>query len=69
VEDLPGDRQLTADEEREFDSWLAIIDEAFARAVRNALIQHRAAGNPIAAVQDGKTVLIPPEEIVVFDLD
>jgi len=34
-------------------------------AVRNALKEHKRAGNPIAAWKNGKVVLIPPEEIPV----
>lgn len=41
------------------------IDAALAKAVRAALLEHKRAGNPIAAWQDGRVVWIPPEEIVV----
>jgi hypothetical protein len=43
------------------------MNEAMARAVRRALLQHKRAGNPIAAWQDGQVVWIPPEEIPVED--
>jgi hypothetical protein len=41
------------------------IDAALAKAVREALLEHKRAGNPIAVWQDGRVVWIPPEEIVV----
>jgi hypothetical protein len=34
-------------------------------AVREALAEHRLAGNPVAVWRDGKVVWIPPEEIPV----
>ena len=41
------------------------IDEAMKRAVREAVLEHKKAGNPIAAWRDGKVVWIPAEEIEV----
>lgn len=41
------------------------IDAALAQAVREAILEHKRAGNPIAVWQDGRVVWIPPEEIVV----
>jgi hypothetical protein len=41
------------------------IDAAIAKAVREAVLQHKRAGNPIAVWQDGRVVWIPPEEIAV----
>jgi hypothetical protein len=32
-------------------------------AVREALVQHRRAGNPVAVWRDGRVEWIPPEEI------
>jgi hypothetical protein len=52
----------------EFDDKQRLMNEAMARAVRRALLQHKRAGNPIAVWQDGQVVWIPPEEIPVEDL-
>lgn len=41
------------------------IDAALAEAVRNAMIMHKRMGYPAVSWQDGRVVLIPPEEIVV----
>lgn len=49
-------------------SRLTKIEEAVRRAVRDALLMHKRAGNPIAAWKDGKVVIVPPEEIKV-DVD
>jgi len=43
------------------------IEAIFRKAVRHALLEHKRAGNSIAAWQDGKVVIIPPEEIPVED--
>ncbi len=36
-------------------------------AGRQARIMHKKLGNPIASWQDGKVVIIPPEEILIED--
>jgi hypothetical protein len=41
------------------------IDRALARAVRDALLRHKQAGNPIAVWRDGKVVWIAPEDIPI----
>ncbi len=41
-----------------------LIDRALKQAVHEALLQHKRAGNPIAAWRDGKTVWLKPEDIV-----
>jgi hypothetical protein len=43
------------------------IQAVLRRAVQHALLMHKRAGNPIAVWQDGKVVMIPPEEIPVAD--
>jgi hypothetical protein len=40
-----------------------LIERAFKRAVRDALIRHKQAGNPIAEWRDGRVVWIQPEDI------
>lgn len=40
-------------------------DGAFRRAVRDALLDHKRAGNPVAVWKDGRVVIVPPEEIVL----
>lgn len=54
-----GDRYLTGEE----------IDGLIRQAVRNALADHKAAGNPVAGWKDGKVVIVQPEDIdlSVFD--
>ncbi len=41
------------------------VTDALARGIREALLQHKMAGNPIVVWRDGQIVWIPPEEICV----
>ena len=43
------------------------IDRAVRRAARDARIEHKKLGIPLVIWRDGKTVLVPPEEIVIDD--
>ncbi len=43
------------------------IQEALQLALQHALLMHKRAGNPIASWQDGKVVIIQPEDIAVDD--
>ena len=36
---------------------------AMGLAIREALLQHKRAGNPVAVWRDGQVVWVPPEEI------
>jgi hypothetical protein len=44
---------------------LDLIERAFKRAVREALIRHKQAGNPICEWRDGEVVWIQPEDIEI----
>ena len=55
-------RKYTADELRQqADELTAACQEA----VREALLFHKRNGNSIAVWQDGRVVIVPPEEIVI----
>jgi hypothetical protein len=41
------------------------ILEAMGQSVRDALLRHKRAGNPIVVWRDGAVAWVPPEEIVV----
>lgn len=42
----------------------ALINEAINRAVREAVLKHARAGQPVATWQNGQVVWIQPEEIL-----
>ena len=52
--------------------WLSVygkaIEDVLRRAVHQALLIHKRAGNPIATWQDEQVVLVPPEDIPVEDV-
>ena len=54
------------------DQWLLVhakaIEDVLRRAVHQALLAHKRAGNPIATWQDEQVVLVPPEDIPVEDV-
>lgn len=43
------------------------VEAAVNLAVRDALIVHKAFGNPVAAWRDGRVVLIPADQIQIPD--
>jgi hypothetical protein len=42
---------------------IRLIEQALARAVREALQRHKQAGNPVAVWRDGRTVWVAPDDI------
>jgi hypothetical protein len=54
------------------DQWLIVygkaIEDVLRRAVYQALLMHKRAGNPIATWQDEHVVIVPPENIPVEDV-
>ncbi len=43
----------------------SLIDNALKKAVQEALVRHKQAGNPIVVWRDGKIVWLKPDEIPV----
>ena len=41
------------------------INKVYERAVREALLKHKQAGNPVAVERDRKVVILQPDEIPV----
>ena len=57
---------MNKETEKDIDKIFAegtLIDQALNKAVREAVLQHKRAGDPVAAWRDGKTVWIKPGEI------
>lgn len=44
------------------------LTEAISKATRDAVLEHKRIGNPIAGWKDGKVVIIQPEDIEVPDV-
>lgn len=43
------------------------IREVFRRAVRQALLEHKRAGNPVAVFKNGEVIWLAPEQIPEID--
>jgi hypothetical protein len=45
------------------------IEKILRKAVREAVLEHKHAGNPVAAWRDGQVVIIQPDEIDIDEND
>ena len=45
------------------------VDRAIIKAVRDALLKHKRANNPVAVWRDGKVTLLSPDEITIASED
>lgn len=61
---MERDKKLEPDESL-FDRYSEEINQAYDRAVREALLMHKRAGNPVPTERDGKLVWLQPDEIEV----
>ncbi len=51
--------------QRLFTEHRETVRDAFKRAVQQALLQHKRAGNPVASCENGAIIWIAPEEIQI----
>lgn len=65
IDAMGPDKKADDDKGDLFDRYSEEINKAFERAVREALLKHKQAGNPVAVWRDGKVVLLQPDEIDV----
>ncbi len=59
------DQEIEIDNQDLLTRYSDQISAACERAVREALLRHKAAGNPVAIYRDGEIVLLQPDEIPV----
>jgi hypothetical protein len=72
VEESTGGYSLTEKLELTSDLFLRhadAIEKALQEAVRAAILDHKRAGNPIAVSENGRVVIIPPEDIIVDEVE
>jgi len=60
---MDEDKKVSTNGNDLFEEYSDEIAAACQRAVREALLRHKLAGNPIAVSKNGKVVLLQPEEI------
>lgn len=62
---MENDKSITNGKRDLFFEHKDEITPAFERAVREAMKKHKLAGNPVAVSQNGKVVLLQPDEIEI----
>ncbi len=60
---MGSDKKLGDKKQDLFVRYSEEINKAYERAVREALLRHKQAGNAIAVEVEGKVVLLQPDEI------
>lgn len=60
---MDADKKLTETKRNLFITHSEEINEAYERAVREALQRHKLAGNPVVTSLDGKVLILQPEDI------
>ncbi|MEJ7846743.1 MAG: hypothetical protein WKF92_01500 [Pyrinomonadaceae bacterium] len=66
---MENDRRLKDNSPYSLTRFETEIDKACRHAVREALLMHKRAGNPVAVWRDGKVVLLQPDEIEVAEAE
>ena len=64
---METDKKVDLPETDLFVRYAGEITEAYQRAVRNALLMHKRAGNPVPVERDGELVILQPDDIEVSD--
>ena len=62
---MDEDKKISNNGQDLFVKYSDEISAACQRAVREALLKHKLAGNPVAVSKGGKVVLLQPEEIEI----
>ncbi len=62
---MEADKEVNQNEPDLFVRYSDEINRAYQRAVREALLRHKHAGNPVAISRDGEVVLLQPDEIEI----
>jgi hypothetical protein len=62
---MEPDKELENREQDLFVRYSEEINVAYRRAVRDALLKHKQAGNPVAVERNGQLVILQPDDINV----
>jgi hypothetical protein len=63
------DKKLELDSPNLLVEYREAVDRAIKKAVRDALLKHKQANNPVAVWRDGKIVLLSGDEITITNED
>jgi hypothetical protein len=65
---MEPDKEIKADPRQDlFVRYSEEINVAYARAVREALLKHKRARNPVVVEREGKMIILQPDEIIIED--
>jgi hypothetical protein len=65
---MERDKEIKIDPQQDlFVRYSEEINVAYARAVREALLKHKRARNPVVVERDGRMVILQPDEIDIED--
>ena len=62
---MATNREVEKNDQDLFVRYSDEISKACERAVREALLKHKQAGNPVAVSSGGKVVILQPDEIII----
>lgn len=62
---MARDRKIDPSTPRLLVKYRTAVNAAISKGVREALLRHKRAGNPVAVSKDGKVVILQPDEIEV----
>lgn len=62
---MESDKEIGSNGEDLFVRYSEEINRAYERAVREALLKHKQAGNPVVVEREGKLVILQPQEIEI----
>ena len=60
---METDKKMTEKREDLFDKYSEEINTAYERAVHEALLMHKRAGNPVPVMRGDKIVMLQPDDI------
>jgi hypothetical protein len=60
---MGSNKKIEQNNEDLFVRYSEEINKAYERAVREALLKHKRAGNPVVVERDGKMVILQPDDI------
>lgn len=60
---MANDRKIKPNTPNLLVKYRSAVDSAIKKGVREALLKHKLAGNPVAVSRNGKVVILQPNEI------
>ncbi len=62
---MESNRKIELDTPNLLVKYRHLVNDAIKKGIREALLMHKQAGNPIAVARDGKVVILQPDEIIL----